>query len=61
MNKKYLSKSESAAYLGYSIKEFEKIKCRGWIKEFNIEFLKSPRFRVRDLDYFNKHNREMVR
>jgi hypothetical protein len=61
MNKKYLNKSESAAYLDVSIKKFENIKCRGWIKEYKIEFLKSPRFRVRDLDYFNKHNRERVR
>jgi hypothetical protein len=61
MNKKYLNTADSSAYLGLTIKEFKKIQCRGWIKEFNIEFLKSPRFRLRDLDYFNKHNRERAR
>jgi hypothetical protein len=61
MKKKYLNTAESAAYLNISAKEFLKIKCRGWIKEFNIEFSKSPRFRVHDLDYFNKHNRERAR
>jgi hypothetical protein len=34
MNKKYLNTAESSAYLGLSIKEFEKIKCQGWVKEF---------------------------
>ncbi len=58
MKKQWFNKKESAAYLNVTSKKFEKIKCRGWIKEFTIFNL--TRFRKRDLDYFIKHQRERV-
>jgi len=55
IEKKYLNKAESAARLGISVKKLENIKCQGFLKEFNINFSNSPRFRIRDLDYYTKH------
>jgi hypothetical protein len=59
MEKKYLSKADSARYLNITIKEFEKIKCLGLIKEYKLFNL--PRFWVRDLAYYNEHLRENER
>jgi hypothetical protein len=58
IEKKYLNRSESAAFLNLTIKEFEKIKCLGLVKQYKIFNL--SRFRARDLDYI-KHIRESER
>jgi hypothetical protein len=53
IEKKYLNKADSAAYLNLTIKNFENIKCQGLIKEYKLFNL--SRFRVRDLAYYNEH------
>jgi hypothetical protein len=59
MEKQYLNKCDSAACLKITVKKFEKIKCLGLIKEYKLFNL--PRFRVRDLAYYNEHLRENER
>ncbi len=59
IEKKYLDKADSARYLGITIKKLEDIKCQSFLKQYKI--LNLTRFRIRDLDYYNKHIRESER
>jgi hypothetical protein len=59
IEKNYLNKSESAAYLNITTKKLEKIKCQGFLKEFILGRL--IYYRRRDLRYFLKYQSERVK